>query len=119
MFYNDNRLFYIFTVPCAAQNLTVIFITMSSLLVTWDAPAVGGLTQYRVSLEGDGTSQNQTPGSDTTTAAFTGLTAGTMHSVSVVTMSGDQRSTAVKDIFYTCNFDKVLWLSLVWKPGII
>ena len=92
---------------------------MSSLFVTWDAPGVGVLTKYSVSLEGDGTFQKQTPGNDTTTAAFTGLTAGTVYSVWVVTVSGDQQSTAVKDIFYTGKHEKVMWLSLVWKPGIL
>ena len=75
--------------------------TGRSLTLNWDAPAVGTLTGYSVTLSGNGTIKTQTHGNDTTTSAFTGLTAGTEYTVGVVTVSGDQQSAdEVKGKFY-------------------
>ena len=81
--------------------------TEQSLTVSWDVPSDGALTGYGVTLEGGDKSQNQTHGKGTRTAAFTGLTAGTKHSVVVVTVSGDQQSTEVNDTFYTSKYNTV------------
>ena len=88
--------------PNAPGNLTVLYRTGRSLTVNWDAPAVGTLTGYSVTLSGNGTIKTQTIGNDTTTSAFTGLTAGTEYTVGVVTVSGDQQSAdEVNNTFYT------------------
>ncbi|KAI0208495.1 hypothetical protein LSAT2_006817, partial [Lamellibrachia satsuma] len=90
-----------YTKPNVPRTLHELSTTGQSLTVSWDAPSNGALTGYGVTLEGGDKSQNQTHGKGTRTAAFTGLTAGAVYSVRVVTVSGDQQSTAVKDIFYT------------------
>ena len=88
------------SVPNVAQNLSLLSRTLHSLTVKWDAPDVGGLTGYTVSLEGDGTSLTQTPDSHTT-VTFTGLAAGKEYTVGVVTVNGDQNSTQIEEKFYT------------------
>ncbi|KAI0214925.1 hypothetical protein LSAT2_033057 [Lamellibrachia satsuma] len=87
-------------VPNVAQNLSLSSRTLHTLTVKWDAPDVGGLTGYTVSLEGDGTSLTQTPDNHTT-VTFTGLAAGKEYTVGVVTVNGDQKSDQVEDKFYT------------------
>ena len=84
---------------------------MSSLILTWDAPDVGGLTKYRVTLEGDNRVKTQTPDKDTTTVVFTGLTAGTEYTAGLVTLSGDQQSAKVEDVVYTSKSANALFLS--------
>ena len=87
--------------PYPAQNLTSLVSTVSSLILTWDAPDVGGLTKYHVTLDGDNTVKTQTPDKDTTTVVFTGLTAGMEYTAGLVTLSGDQQSAKVEDVVYT------------------
>ena len=96
--------------PYPAQNLTVLLSTVSSLIVTWDAPDVGGLTKYRVTLNGEDTMKTQTPDKDTTTVVFTGLTAGTEYTAGLVTLSGDQQSTKVEDIVYTGKWVDAIYM---------
>ena len=70
----------------------------SSLTVKWDAPA-GERTSYIVTLDdGSGSEETKTPDQDTTSAKFTGLTAGKSYTVRLVTASGSAK-------FYTrkCN----------------
>ena len=103
--------------PYPAQNLTSLVSTVSTLILTWDAPGVGGLTQYRVTLDGDNTVKTQTPDKDTTTVVFTGLTAGTEYTAGLVTLSGDQQSAKVEYVVYTSKSADALFLSLGVEEG--
>jgi hypothetical protein len=87
--------------PYPAHNLTSLVSTVSSLILTWDAPDVGGLTKYRVTLKGYNTVKTQTPDKDTTTVVFIGLTAGTEYTARLVTLNVDQQSAKVEDVVYT------------------
>ena len=88
-------------VPNVAQNLSLLSRTLHSLTVKWDAPGVGGLTGYDVSLKGSGTLQTQTPDKKTTTMVFAGLAAGTEYTVWVDTVNGNQKSRTVHAKFVT------------------
>ena len=111
--YANNIVFlYVIADPYPAQNLKVLVSTVSTLIFTWDAPDVGGLTKYRVTLEGDNTVKTQTPDKDTTTVVFTGLTAGTEYTAGLVTLSGDQQSAKVEDVVYTSKSADALFLLL-------
>ena len=85
--------------PTAVQNLAVESRTTNSLLTTWDAPFRCVATEYVVKLK-------DVPGSEGVISAtetrhtFTGLTAGTLYTVVVVTASGHQRSTPTEGQFY-------------------
>ena len=105
----SGSLVYWISDPYPAQNLTSLVSTVSSLILTWDAPDVGGLTKYRVTLDGDNTVKTQTPDKDTTTVVFTGLTAGTEYTAGVVTLSGDQLSARIKDIIHTSKSANALF----------
>ena len=109
---NSTVFLYVIADSYPAQNLNVLVSTVSSLILTWDAPDVGGLTKYRVTLKGDNTVKTQTPDKDTTTVVFTGLTAGTEYTAGVVTLSGDQQSAKVEDVVYTSECADALFLSL-------
>ena len=91
----------LFPVPHAVENLTVPGRTTGSLTVKWDAPAEGGLTGYHVTVDGDGKSLTQSLDKSKLTFTFVGLTAGTQHMVSVVTLAGDQRSEPLTGKYYT------------------
>ena len=70
----------------------------TSLTVKWDAPA-GERTSYIVTLDdGSGSEETKTPDQDTTSAKFTGLTAGKSYTVRLVTVSGSAK-------FYTSKSD--------------
>ena len=77
--------------------------TLHSLTVKWDAPEVGGVTGYNVTLVGESTFHTQTVGKDAT-VTFTGLKAGAECIVGVAAVSGNQRSTNVEGKFYTCKY---------------
>ena len=77
--------------------------TLHSLTVKWDAPEVGGLTGYNVTLVGESTFQTQTVGNDAT-VTFTGLEAGAEYIFGVAAINGNQRSTNVEETFYTCKY---------------
>ena len=63
----------------------------SSLTVNWDAPA-GERTSYIVTLDdGSGSEETKTPDHVTTSAKFTGLTAGKSYTVRLVTVSGSAK----------------------------
>ena len=91
----------LFTVPYAAENLTVAGRSTGSLTVEWDAPAEGGLTGYTVTVEGGGKSLTQSIEKSKMTYTFVDLTAGTQHVVGVVTLAGDQRSEPLTGKYYT------------------
>ena len=99
---------YFITEPNSAENLSVPGRTTGSLTVEWDVPAEGGLTGYNVTVEGDGKSLTQSLDNHTTTYTFEGLTPGTEHTISVVTLAGGQRSHLLNDNYYTgtCRKDQ-------------
>ena len=90
--------------PNAVENLVVSTRTTSSLTVEWAGPTDGGWEGYTVKLVGDGAHPSQTLNKDATTATFTGLTAGTEYTVSVVTMVGNQQNTKVEDKLFTSKY---------------
>lgn len=118
------------TAPNAAENLSVPNSTTVSLTVNWDAPAEGGLTGYNVTVEGDGKSQTQSLDKDTMTHTFVGLSPGTEHTVSVVTLASGQQSETLNDKYYTRTYYNVqlritstelstmLWLMLLSRRSI-
>ena len=69
----------------------------------WDAPEVGGLTGYNVTLEGDSTFQTQTAANDAR-VTFTGLKPGAEYIVGVAAVNGNQRSANMEGTFYTCKY---------------
>ena len=89
------------SVPNAPQKLELQSTSVDSLTVKWELPALSALTEYNVTLTYGGTHQTQTTDNNKTTQEFTDLTAGTEYTVSVVAVSGDQRSVKVEDKFYT------------------
>ena len=109
---NNIVLLYVIAVPYRAKKFTVLDSTVSSLILTWDAPDVGGLTQYRVTLGRDNTVKTQTPYKDTTTVVFTGLTAGTEYTVRLFTLNVDQQSAKVEDVVYTSKNADAQFLSV-------
>ena len=90
--------------PNAVENLVVSTRNTSSLTVKWAAPTDGGWEEYTAKLEGDGAPSQQTLNKHATTATFTGLTAGTEYTVSVVTMVGNQQNTKVADKLFTSKY---------------
>ena len=90
--------------PNRARNLLLTNQTLHSLTVKWDAPEVGGLTGYNVTLADDSTFQIQTVGNDTT-VTFTGLKPGAEYIVGVATVNGNRRSTPVEDKFFTSTYE--------------
>jgi hypothetical protein len=106
-----NNIVFLYAIadPYRAKKFTVLVSTVSALILTWDAPDVGGLTKYRVTLDGDNSVKIQTPDKDTTTVVFTGLTAGTRYTAGVVTLSGDQLSARIKDIIHTSKSANALF----------
>ena len=89
--------------PNRVRNLLLTNQTLHSLTVTWDAPKVGGLTGYNVTLAGDSTFQTQTAANNTT-VTFTGLKAGAEYIVGVAAVNGNQRSANVEGTSYTCKY---------------
>ena len=74
--------------------------SVSSLIVTWNAPTSGLVETYEVKVEyNSGTLQTSTQ--TTRTVTFKDLEAGTRYAVVVVAISGNQRSEAVTKICYT------------------
>jgi len=74
--------------------------TATSLLTTWDAPIRCVATEYVVKLEEVPGSERVISANETRTT-FTGLAAGTLYTVVVVTASGQQRSMTTEGQFYT------------------
>ena len=87
--------------------------TTNSLLTTWNAPVRCVVTEYVVKLK-------DIPGSEGVTSAtetrhnFTGLIAGRLYTVVVVTVSGQQRSTPTERQFY---ISRLIIQYLMWKLG--
>ena len=105
----DIYFIHVITVPNAAAALSMTDRTTRSLTVEWDAPTEGGLTGYSVTVEGDGKSHTQSLANDTTTHTFVGLNSGTQHTVSVVTLAGEQKSESLIGKYYTgmCRKEQV------------
>ena len=80
--------------------------SVHSLTVTWDVPSSGGLTEYRVNVQGQAGSEQTVPENSQRTATFTGLVAGAQYTVVMVTVRGERRSSAVRKTFYTRTFVK-------------
>ena len=91
-------------VPNTVRNLLLTNQTLHSLTVKWDAPEVGGVTGYNVTLADDSTFQTQTAASDTT-VTFTGLKPGAEYIVGVAAVNGNQRGTPVEKKFYTSTYE--------------
>ena len=71
---------------------------LTSILVSWTAPASGGatFTGYRISYQtGGGSEQNVTVGPTATSSTLTGLQSGATYSISIVALSGSRSSTVV------------------------
>ena len=78
-------------------DLVAQSVTTTSLTVKWTAPA-GERTGYKVKIDDR---NEQTLGKDDTSVTFTGLTAGTQHTVKVVTVSAGTDTADVTGQFYT------------------
>ena len=97
-----SRYFTLFlAVPSVILNLAVSSRTNASMTVTWDAPSVGGVTGYNVTLQGGDTLQTESVTEPTTSVEFRGLKAGSVYTVGIVTVLGELRSTTVNKEFYT------------------
>ena len=94
-------MFYISLEPGVATKLEAKSRTVSSLTVLWDAPLSGDVTEYRIKLRDKQGTETTVRGRATRTSTFTGLAAGTMYTVVLVTVSGDQQSEVLQSNFYT------------------
>lgn len=71
------------------------------MTVAWDAPSVGEVTGYNVTLQGSGTFLAESVTKDNTTVEFRELKAGSVYTVGVVTVLGELQSATVDNDFYT------------------
>ena len=85
--------------PKVARNVAVT-VTVSSATVTWQAPVSGHVDSYEITINADTKSVHS---SNTKSATFDRLEAGTQYAVSVVAISGGQRSEASQKTFYTSS----------------
>ncbi|KAI0235806.1 Fibronectin [Lamellibrachia satsuma] len=90
-----------YTKPNMAENLMVDLRTLSSLIVTWDAPKSTIVEAYAVSIRGLPETEHTMSGRANRKATFDGLTAGTRYTVSVLSVSGDMTSDNLEEQFYT------------------
>ena len=80
-----------FAVPNSVWGRVMESMAVTSLTVKWDT-AAGERTSYIVTLDdGSGSEETKTPDQDTTSAEFTGLTAGKSYTVRLVTASGSAK----------------------------
>ena len=86
-------------VPNAARNMEAT-VGETSLTLTWDAPVSGRVETYTAMLK-TGSGLKHTSNVTTSTATFTGLTAGKQYTVVVVTVCGDQISKPLENNFHT------------------
>ena len=93
----------------AVPHSVIESMAATSLTVKWDAP-VGERTSYIVTLDdGSGSEETKTPDQDSTSAKFTGLTAGKSYTVRLVTVSGSAK-------VYTRKSNGCLYYELRAKP---
>ena len=76
-------------------------VSVSSATVTWQAPASGHVGSYEIKINAD---IKSIPSSNTKSATFNSLKAGTQYTVFVVVISGTQRSDPSQKTFYTSKF---------------
>ena len=88
-----------------AENLMVDLRTLSSLIVTWDAPKSTIVEAYAVSIRGLPETEQTMSGRAIRKATFDGLTAGTQYTVSVLSVSGDMTSDNLEEQFYTSKWN--------------
>ena len=74
--------------------------SVNSATVTWDVPASGIVNIYEITLN-QGTAVVKKIKQSQRNATFDNLRAGTPYTVSVVAISGDQRSEALEKTVYT------------------
>ena len=74
---------------------------VSSATVTWQAAASGHVDTYEIKMNAD---IKRVSSSNTKSATFDSLEAGTRYTVSVVAISGTQRSDPLQKTFYTSKF---------------
>ena len=86
--------------PRVARNVAVN-VNVSSATVTWQAPAFGHVDTYEIKINGD---TKNVPSSNTKSATFDRLEAGTQYTVSVVAISGSRRSEPLQQTFYTSKY---------------
>ena len=84
-----------------ARNLTLDSRALNSLIVAWEAPVSGAVTAYAVSIQGVPRTEQTISGNAIRKAIFDGLTAGTLYTISVVSVSGDMTSDNLEEQFYT------------------
>ena len=87
--------------PNGVKDLALASTTVNSLTVQWTAPT-GGYTEYKVTIGG---ADEQTVAKGTTTATFSGLTAGTEYTVAVITVNNADKSSKVEESFYTSKYE--------------
>ena len=92
--------------PEPARKMSADVRSVHSLTVTWDVPSSGGLTEYRVNVQGQAGSEQTVAEDAKRTVTFTGLVAGAPYTVVMVTVSGERRSSAIQKAFYTRTFVK-------------
>ena len=85
--------------PRIARNLAVSA-SVNSATVTWDVPASGIVNIYEITLN-RGTAVVTKTKQSQRILTFGSLDAGTLYTVLVVAVSGDQRSEALEKTFYT------------------
>ena len=102
-------LWFLVTEPNAGRNLAATP-TANSLVVTWDEPTSGSVTEYTVEIKDTvGTKQTIADGS-TKTATFNGLAPSTGYTIVLISIAGDvtnggQSSNSVESTFNTSKLE--------------
>ena len=92
--------------PNAPTNLQATA-TVDSLTPVWEAPTLGGVTTYTVTLNDGATLKKTTPDVTGTTTTFNdGLIAGKEYTILVVSVIGGQNSEPLLADFYTSKSER-------------
>ena len=88
-------------VPSPPYGLDLGTKTDETLTVKWTSPGSEMFTGYKVTVsEGDNV-KTETPAKEATSVEFTGLTAGTEYTVTVVTLNDQDESSTLTDTVST------------------
>ncbi|XP_019637968.1 PREDICTED: tenascin-like [Branchiostoma belcheri] len=90
------------TTPAQPGEITIGAVTVSSIPITWAAPATGGTETYRVSISPEhGGNTPASVSSSTLEHTFNGLTAGTEYNIRVVAVSSGGDSAPSTKVQWT------------------
>ena len=104
MFNNLNITSIFFAVPSPPSDLEVTIRTADALTVTWTATESEMFTGYKVTVGEGENVKTETPAKDVTSVEFTGLTAGTEYTVTLVSRNNEDESSALTDTASTREF---------------